>query len=223
MLPPSPRPIGVYRTLIIHPPPRGCLYYTGDETVDLFDDDDESFACVEIKTPVATCTLGASASLSFYTQVSAPFAMLLSKKYMSKEHMGQMLQQLLVLSMQYCVFVMPGKPGIFDTVIIRCPDIVDITCRSALISTVEPIVLWAHENNPTVPNFTSNDKKKTVSTRPKLWKVFNDYVKCNRIFVALKLFKHALQSFYSKTKSSLDGATQQRAILRSSTSHFKWE
>ena len=39
----------------------------------------------------------------------------------------------------------------------------------------------------------------------------------------LKRYKHSSQSLYSKTKGGVDGATQERAMLRSSTSHFKWE
>ena len=74
---------------------------------------------------------------------------------------------------------MAGESEILYIVIIRCRDFVAITCRSALISTVETIVLWAHETNPIIPNFISSDKRKTVSTRLKFWKIVNDYVKLN--------------------------------------------
>lgn len=39
----------------------------------------------------------------------------------------------------------------------------------------------------------------------------------------LNLYKHALYSFYLRMEAGADGATQQRAILRSTTSHFTWE
>lgn len=45
----------------------------------------------------------------------------------------------------------------------------------------------------------------------------------NGAFPPLQLFKHATQVYYSKTKGGVDGATKQRAMLRSSTSHLKWE
>lgn len=37
------------------------------------------------------------------------------------------------------------------------------------------------------------------------------------------MFKHAAQTFYSKTTAGVDGATHYRAVMRSSTLHFKWE
>lgn len=45
----------------------------------------------------------------------------------------------------------------------------------------------------------------------------------NGCFAPLKSFKHAAQSFYNKIKGGVDGATQQRAIIRSDISHLKWE
>ena len=60
-------------------------------------------------------------------------------------------------------------------------------------------------------------------SRQTFWKLIDDRVKLRGPFPPLKLFKLKLQSFYSKTKAGVDGATQQRAILRSSTSHFQWE
>lgn len=37
------------------------------------------------------------------------------------------------------------------------------------------------------------------------------------------MFKHAAESFYSKTNVGAGGAAQQTAIMRSPTSHFRWE
>lgn len=59
--------------------------------------------------------------------------------------------------------------------------------------------------------------------RHKFWYMVNKHVKFEGPFVPLNIFKRATQSVYSKTKSGVDGATHQRAIICSSTSHFQWE
>lgn len=55
------------------------------------------------------------------------------------------------------------------------------------------------------------------------WSLVNRKVLQDGPFLPLKLFEHATQCFYSKAKGGLDGATQQRAILRCSTSHLRWK
>lgn len=53
--------------------------------------------------------------------------------------------------------------------------------------------------------------------------MFCKNVRANRCCVSLKLFTHAAQRFYSKTKAGVDGGTKLRAVMQSSNSHIKWE
>lgn len=74
-----------------------------------------------------------------------------------------------------------------------------------------------------MPLFVPRENLDLLHSRWGFWKLVNRHVKTDGPFRPLKLFKHSTQSFYSKTKGGVDGATQQRAILRSATSHFAWE
>lgn len=78
-------------------------------------------------------------------------------------------------------------------------------------------------NSIIFPEFVPTSQKKMVKSKFEFWILVHNNVLNNGPFVPLKLFKHATQCFYSKTKGGVDGAIQQRAILRCSTSHLKWE
>ena len=62
-----------------------------------------------------------------------------------------------------------------------------------------------------------------INSMLQFWQLVKKYVKQKNAVPPLKLFNHASQRLYSRTKDWVDGSTQARAILRSSTSSMKWE
>lgn len=84
-----------------------------------------------------------------------------------------------------------------------------------------PVISWAHTDSPQIPAFADAESKRMMKTHFGFWRTVDAYVHTHD--TPLKRFKHAAQSFYSKTKGGIDGSAQARAILRSSTSALSWE
>jgi hypothetical protein len=95
--------------------------------------------------------------------------------------------------------------------------------NGALHRGAETSVSWAHDEEAALPLFADRDSRQIVEECLSFWRIVNNHVKEKGAFVPLKLFKHAAQSLYSKTKGGVDGSAQARSILRSSTSSFAWE
>lgn len=74
-----------------------------------------------------------------------------------------------------------------------------------------------------MPTFADTNTRKTLQTYHPFWTILNETIKSQDAFLPVRLFKHGIQSLYSKTKGGVDGSAQARAILRSSTSTLKWE
>lgn len=55
------------------------------------------------------------------------------------------------------------------------------------------------------------------------WKTLNDHVMVNGPLPPVKVFRQVMQAFYSRTKCGVDGSAQYRSVLRSATSHLRWE
>ena len=72
-----------------------------------------------------------------------------------------------------------------------------------------------------MPLFVDRQTKIILSERLSFWKVIEYYAKEHDAFVPVKIFKHGIQSLYSKTKGGVDGSAQARVIMRSSTSSLK--
>lgn len=96
-------------------------------------------------------------------------------------------------------------------------------CKDVLSHVAAPLVQWAYNESITIPAFVHSEYQNTLATRHTFWRTIEDHVTKKGCFPPVMLFKHAIQSFYLKTKAGVDGTTQTRAMLRSSSSHFKWE
>lgn len=180
-------------------------------------------AVVEIKTKVASTTLGEVMILATPDLVYCELGDDDFRKYVPKAHMGQVLHQAVVLKLQFILYVNAAETGLLYCVLIRCPMYVIERCEHVMRDLVGPLVAWAYERSPTIPQFVAPEQQAQLKARHKFWYVIEQHVSLQGAFPPLKLFKHASQSIYSKTKCGVDGATQQRAVLRSSTSSFKWE
>jgi hypothetical protein len=93
-----------------------------------------------------------------------------------------------------------------------------------LDQTLKNCVEWTHEQDPVIPDIQDAELKKEIGNRLKFWRLVNGYVLENGPFYPpVKLFRHGVQSLYSKTKGGVDGSAEARAILRCSTSAMKCE
>jgi len=186
-------------------------------------EDSYVLATVEIKTRVAATSLGESSALSTSELILCDVGDDKFRKYIPREHMGQLMHQLVVLGFGLALYVCAAETGIIYVVLVRCSSNVRLTFRTVLTTTASPILQWAHTDDRVIPAFVKEEHKNIIETKLHFWKVVNEHVAENGPFVPLKLFKHAAQSFYSKTKGGVDGASEMRANLRSPSSHFQWE
>ena len=85
------------------------------------------------------------------------------------------------------------------------------------------LLSWAYDLPECFPTFLALDTKMTLKPRLHLWRAIN--MTCQNIqpFVPLKLFKHGVQCFYSKTKGGVDGSAQARVMMQSPSATFNWE
>lgn len=180
-------------------------------------------APVEIKTKVAATSLGDTLTLTRAEPVFCCISDGVCRRFVPRDHLVQVVQQATVLRSTFAMYVVASETGVMYTVVAKVPAHLREICRNSLNAVAEGIVRWAHEPDGSIPSFVAVQEREVVRTRWEFWKVVNDHVKSKGPFRPLKVFKHAMQSFYSKTKGGVDGATQQRAILRSSTSHLAWE
>lgn len=84
------------------------------------------------------------------------------------------------------------------------------------------VVVWASTDVEDSPSFLLPKHKEMVQYCWDFWQKVDNYVKSNGPFRLLKLFKHPVQSFHLQIIEKVDGATQLRAALQSSTSHLFW-
>lgn len=124
-------------------------------------------ASVEIKTRVSPISLGEAVRLSSPDIVRCEVGDETFRKYVPREHMAQVLHQLVVLRLRFAIYVCAAETGILYTVIIRFPAAVLQVAEAVLVSTAGPIVSWAYETNVATPAFVNVEYRQTVSSRLK--------------------------------------------------------
>lgn len=189
----------------------------------LIDNGPPFLASVEIKTSVASSSLdialgNASQDVVYCYVGDDEFV-----KRIPLGHVGQLLQQALVLDVNFVVYVASSETGILFICIALIPASVRQICRTTLIDYAKDIVSWAHSDDATPPTELDANGKRLVSEKIPFWRLVNKYVIEHGPMPPLKLFRHGSQTFYSRTKGGVDGSAQYRATLRSSMTVFSWE
>lgn len=107
--------------------------------------------------------------------------------------------------------------------VVHVPVLVRDECLQVLVDCLESVVGWAHSDIQTIPSWASREERRIMSERLPFWSRVNTHDKENGPLPPTKLFEHKAQSFYSKTKRGVDGATQYRSIFRSCMVVLRWE
>jgi hypothetical protein len=177
---------------------------------------------VEIKTRVASPCLERSIQLASLDVTVCRVGDSTFQNLIPEAHFGPLLHQMLVLRVNHVMYVSAAETGITFIVVAYCDLSILSFCEYALEQAVGDCVLWAHAKYLSMPVIEDAELRKLIDRRLPFWSLVNTYVLENDAFYPpLKLFRHGVQTLYSKTKGSLDGSAQARAILRSSTSSLK--
>ena len=134
-------------------------------------------ASVEIKTRVAPSSLAQVLPLARADIVQCEVGDENFTKYVPKEHMAQVLQQLLVLGIRYAVYVAAAETVIPYTVVTKCSDAALEKCFEVLKAVADPVVRWAQEQVGAVPAFIPAEYIATLSSRHKFWRLVDQHVK----------------------------------------------
>lgn len=187
--------------------------------------DEKSFwvAPVEIKTKVAANTVGVALELLQTEPVFCDIGDDVSHRFIPRDHLMQVVQQATVIGASLTIYTVASETGVLYTVFACMKEWIREACVTSLNKVAQTVVGWAHTHGGEIPSFVRAEAVESVESRWEFWNAVNEHVKASGPFRPLKLFKHATQSFYSKTRGGVDGATQQRAVLRSSGSHMQWE
>lgn len=110
-------------------------------------------------------------------------------------------------------YIAPTETGVLYTVFMRVNEEMRRDAFTVLNQVSTMVVTWAHQKDPSVPGFVPAKQRRSLRSRNSFRSSVNSHVISNGSFQPLKLFEHAVQSFYSKTKGRVDGATQYRAVL----------
>lgn len=186
-------------------------------------DFEEVTATVEIKTSVSDDSTLRALAVSAASIVYCHVGDAIFHRHVPIDHVGQLLHQLVVLDVRHLVYVAATETGISYILIARVSDSIVNSCRLILHSTCDQIVKWIHVTPLVPPTFLSSASKKTIEKELKFWTALNTKVIQQGPMEPVKLFRHGTQMMYSKLKGGVDGATQFRAILRSSSTSVGWE
>jgi hypothetical protein len=120
---------------------------------------------------------------------------------------------MLVLKINHVMYVSASETGITFIVLAYCNSRVLIICESVLDQTLKDCVEWAYEQDPVIPDIQYAEFRKAIGNSLKFWRLVNGYV-LEHSPPPVKLFRHGVQSLYSKTKGGVDRIAQARAIIR---------
>lgn len=180
-------------------------------------------ATVEINTAVCASSISAYLSLTSADFIICSVGSEVFKTYIAQKHAGLVVQQSIVLGFNICIYIAVADTGIVYKVIAIFDDATLSTLHGSFRVVTYPLV-HSSDYHPVVPPsyFTAHQKAIRYSQH-KFSNCINSHVMTSGPFPPVKVLKHDIQIFYSKTKGGVDGSTQARTFLRSSTIYLKWE
>lgn len=134
-----------------------------------FDDGDEAtvhmISSVEIETSVAQSSLDRALGRATVDIITCTVGDATFREYVPEEHTGQLLHQMLVLSVNYVIYVSAAEVGIMYIVVMKCSDETLDVCRTALRNNTDAAVSWAHRDDPAPPQFADRESRRTIAER----------------------------------------------------------
>lgn len=127
--------------------------------------------------------------------------------YVPKEHVGQIMKQMTVMSFNFFLYVKDSECGIlykrFNIVAIR--DFMPLHVNIEIHRNSH--VKWASGDSE-LPGYTSKEQKDIFKYNLYFWKVVNNCVRDHGTITPIEVLKHTTKSLHSKTKGGLDGKTR---------------
>lgn len=190
--------------------------------VDATEETGEVIAVVEFKTGVGASTAARYIRTACADVRCCEFGDTVCELLVPQEFMAQILMQLYTTSTSYAMFISASESCICFAVILKFPDHIQTLVKTVMLNISES-VSWAHaetyqDAQRRIPEGIALSERKIVESNLVFWHQVNARVTSVGPFPPLKLFKNAVQTFYSKTKPGVDGLTQATA-----SASCKWE
>lgn len=112
---------------------------------------------VEIKTKVSASTVGGAVQLSSPDLVRCSFGDDNFKKFVPLEHMGQLLHQLIVLRVHYCLCACAAESGPLCTVLVRFSQQLMDCAIASLPAMARPLVHFTYVDEVCLPQFVDKE------------------------------------------------------------------
>lgn len=135
------------------------------------------------------------------------------------EHYCRVMQKIIVLHVNLCLYFQAAEHSLLNIFLILAENSLLNASAQEIANTSHDVVGWAHTSEQ-IPDFFLPEEKITVNSRLPFWCMSNKKIKDEGSLPHIKLFKHGLQTLYSKTKVGVDQSAQAQAILRSFISHL---
>jgi hypothetical protein len=186
--------------------------------------DEEALASVEIKTSVSEISSSVTAQNASADVITCELGDVTFHKHVPEAHMAQVIQQMVVLSTLFAIYLCATETGVMFVLVIRASETFLDMWKRALLSVSTPLLQWAYTSViGSAPDFADAKTKQLLELGVKFWRLVNANVMEHGPFPPVKGFKHGIQNLYSKTKGGVDGSAQARAIMRSTTISPQWE
>ena len=187
--------------------------------------DNQVIPCtVEIKTSVSSTNMQQLTSLATKDLVVMDYTNDDIKKYIPEEHLGQIIHQAITANVSACIYVAASESQAIYTIAVMFDEEIITEVASFVDHFAKAAISWAHDGDAHVPlDKYGDDVEDLLLERVPFWKCVNEYVRERGPFMPIRVFRHSAQSYYSKTRGGVDGNSQTRAALKSSSSSQKWE
>lgn len=119
-------------------------------------------ASVEIKTSVTRSSLDRALGRATVDVICCSVGDNVFIEYIPKEHVGQILQQTIVLSVNYVLYVWAAEVGILFIAVVYCDRCILDVCVDALNRRARCTVSWAHEEDCNLPTFVDRDSHHSI-------------------------------------------------------------
>ena len=162
-------------------------------------------AVVEIKTvisndAVARATRFATPDLNFCDINSEDF-----RERLPKEHAAQLVHHCATADAMYFFYICATESQILYSVLSACPRELRNLVHNFYRATVTPTISWAYGAFQTQPLTGNEDVDSAIRSQLPFWTMLNSDVLSNGPLWPVRIFKHASQTIYNKTKDGVDG------------------
>lgn len=131
-----------------------------------------------------------------------------TRRFILKQDLLQMRQEMVATRANYAVYVCPAQFGILFTIVLYYPENSLIILRGCIEDIGNRFLSWVYTNRQTPPPCALPDDVKVARNKLPIWTLVNNHVVTQGPLRPVRVFLYALQSSYSRAKGWFDAAAE---------------